>query len=96
MKPKIKNLTNLTFGPVRLSYAFLFDKSDKSNKYQADLLISKEDKEALIAINECIENAKKIGVEKYWNGKVPEIENPLKDGDKRLHVSFLSKVLFFD
>lgn len=82
MEPKIKNETNLTFGPVRLSYAYLFTKNELSKKYQCELIIPKSDTATIKAINTCIENAKKDGIQRVWGGKLPAVVNtPLKDGD---------------
>lgn len=74
-----------TSGKVRLSYAHLFEKYEKSGKYQATLLIDKEDEETLKAINKAIEAAKEDGKDRVWGGKIPgssKFRNPLNDGDE--------------
>ena len=69
-------------GKVRLSYAHLFEKYDKSDKYQCQLLIPKSDKASLAVIKEAIEAAKAEGKEKLWGGKIPKnYLGPLNDGD---------------
>lgn len=69
-------------GRVRLSYAHLFERYEKSGKYQCQLLIPKDDKAQLDVIRKAIENAKADGKERLWGNKMPGgYRSPLNDGD---------------
>lgn len=89
IKPKI-NGTNIVIGPCRLSYVYVFEKYAPKNgdpagaKYSVSVLIPKGEKEALDAIREAIEEAKKIGIYKEWAGKLPKnLDIALRDGDAK-------------
>ncbi|WP_297261547.1 DUF2815 family protein [uncultured Prevotella sp.] len=78
------------FGPCRLSYTHLFrkyvkDGEDESKaKYMTNVLIPKEEKETIDALNAAIEAAKKSGVVSKWDGKEPKkLDLPLRDGDDK-------------
>jgi len=80
---KLMTDTKVRTGKVRLSYAHLFDKYEKSGKYQCQLLIDKDDKDTLSVIKEAIANAKEDGKTRLWGGKVPgNLRSPLNDGDE--------------
>lgn len=80
---KAKQLTDtkIVTGKVRLSFPHLFEKYDKSDKYQCQLLISKDDKDTLGVIKKAIDAAKEIGKTEKWGGNVPgNFASPLHDG----------------
>ena len=86
--PIIKNEgKTVVFGPCRLSYTHLFSKyapdGDSDNgKYMTNVLIPKEEKETVKALNRAIEAAKKAGIVSKWDGKEPKkLDLPLRDGD---------------
>lgn len=63
------NSVHLRTGKVRLSFPKLFEKDQKSGKYQAGLIIPKgSDTEALL--RKAIENAKEDGKTRLWGGKM--------------------------
>ena len=87
--PKVSG-SKIVFGPVRLSYVHLFkpwagqDVSEDQAKYQCCCLIPKNEKETIAAINKCVGEAKKAGVQSKWNGKLPKkLALPVQDGDER-------------
>ena len=84
--PTIKD-TKVVFGPCRLSYTHVFSKyapdgNTDNGKYMTNVLIPKEEKETIKAIQQAIEAAKKAGIVSKWGGKEPKnLETPLHDGD---------------
>ena len=67
---------------VRLSFPHLFEKYEKSDKYQATLIFDKDDKTLLAVMKKAIEAAKQIGKTSKWGGKIPSsIDSPIHDGD---------------
>ena len=78
------DLTKVITGKVRFSYANVFTpKTDESGteKYSVSIIIDKDDKKTLRAIERAIENAKKNGISKF-GGKIPgNLKLPLRDGD---------------
>lgn len=74
-------------GPVRLSYPRLFESYSKNEKeqkfYSSALLIRKEDKKTIAAIETAIEAAKKSDyAKKLWGDKIPKkLKLPLRDPD---------------
>ena len=86
--PIIKD-TKVVFGPCRLSYTHVFSKfssdGDAANgKYMTNVLIPKEEKETIKAIEQAIETAKKAAVVSKWSGKEPKkLDMPLRDGDDK-------------
>lgn len=88
IEPKIINETKVVFGPCRLSYTHLFDKytpmSGGEGKYMTNVLISKEDKATIDAIEKAITAAKKAGVVSKWGGREPKkLDTPLRDGNDK-------------
>ncbi len=78
--------TKVITGEVRFSYAHVFEPhamdDNQEAKYSVCLLIPKEDKETVKAIEEAIEAAKAQG-KAQWGGKVPpSLKTPLRDGDE--------------
>lgn len=70
--------------PARLSYAYVWEPSDKSGKYSAQLLVDKDDTKTLKKIDKAIQTAIEVGKTKLANNKgvVPKnIKLPLHDGD---------------
>ena len=86
--PIVKD-TKVVFGPVRLSYTHLFSKyapdGDTTNgKYMTNVILPKEEKETVKAINAAIEAAKKAAIASKWGGKEPKkLDLPLRDGDEK-------------
>lgn len=84
--PIVKD-TKVVFGPCRLSYTHVFSKYSPdgdaaSGKYMTSVLIPKEEKETIKAIQQAIEAAKKAAVTSKWGGKEPKkLDMPLRDGD---------------
>lgn len=84
--PIVKD-TKVVFGPCRLSYTHVFSKYSPdgdaaSGKYMTNVLIPKEEKETIKAIQQAIEAAKKAAVTSKWGGKEPKkLDMPLRDGD---------------
>lgn len=79
----------VVFGPCRLSYTHLFNKyapdgDQSAGKYMTNVLIPKEDKDVIKAINEAVEAAKKAAIVSKWGGKEPKkLDLPLRDGDEK-------------
>lgn len=90
ISPKL-NGTKVVIGPCRLSYVHLLEKyapdgvSDDNAKYMTNILIPKNEKETINAINKAIAQTQQEGVVSKWGGKMPkkEIYNPLRDGDEK-------------
>jgi len=86
--PIIKD-NKVVFGPCRLSYTHVFAKyspgdDNKDGKYMTNVLIPKEEKETVKALQAAIETAKKAGVVGKWGGKEPKkLDMPLRDGDEK-------------
>ena len=84
--PIVKD-TKVVFGPCRLSYTHVFSKyapdGDAANgKYMTNVLIPKEEKETIKALQQAIEAAKKAATASKWGGKEPKkLDMPLRDGD---------------
>ncbi|MCR4774578.1 MAG: DUF2815 family protein [Prevotella sp.] len=89
IKPKV-NGAHVVLGPVRLSYAHVFEKfvqeggSEDSGRYQTNFLVPKDEKETLDAIHKAIESAKKKGIAEKWGGKEPKkLDISFRDGDEK-------------
>lgn len=83
-KAKMLTDTKVVTGKVRLSFPHLFEKYDKSDKYQCQLIIRKDDKDTLVVMKKAIENAKEQGKSEKWGGKVPaNFASPLHDGEEK-------------
>ena len=86
IKPIVKE-NKVVFGPCRLSYTHLFTKyapdgNPADGKYQTTVLIPKNEKETIKAINQAIEAGKKAAIVSKWGGKEPKkLDIPLRDGD---------------
>lgn len=84
--PIVKD-TKVVFGPCRLSYTHVFSKyvpdgDEASGKYMTNVLIPKEEKETIKAIQQAIEAAKKAAVTSKWGGKEPKkLDIQFRDGD---------------
>ena len=80
------NSTKVVTGVVRLSYANVWEPASVNGsnpKYSVSLIIPKEDKATIDAINRAVENAIKDGAAKF-GGKIPprgSLKLPLRDGD---------------
>lgn len=81
-----ENSTKVVTGVVRLSYANVWEPvsiNGSKPKYSVSLIIPKDDKTTVDAINRAVENAIKDGAAKF-GGKVPprgSLKLPLRDGD---------------
>lgn len=86
MPRKIKLQGTKVTVPARLSYAALFEPkgfNGQEPKYSVSLIIPKDDKEALAAIKEGINQAKEEGKDRAFNGKIPaNLRTPVRDGDE--------------
>ena len=84
--PIVKD-TKVVFGPCRLSYTHVFTKyapdgDTAKGKYMTNVLIPKEEKETIKAIQQAIDAAKKAATVSKWGGKEPKkLDMPLRDGD---------------
>lgn len=76
------NMIRVKTNKVRLSFPHLFEKYEKSGKYQCQLMIPKgSDTEEVL--EKAIANAKLDGKTRLWGGKVPgRLEISRKDGDE--------------
>lgn len=83
LKPR-RTETKVMTGKVRLSYANIFQPrgmEGQEPKYSVSLIIPKDDKETIKAIEEAIDLAKKNGVGKF-GGKIPaKVKTTFYDGD---------------
>lgn len=79
------NDTKVVTGKVRFSYAHVFEPvtdDEGKEKYSVSILIDKDDKKTVKAVETAIENAKKAGITKF-GGKIPaNMKLPLRDGDE--------------
>lgn len=80
--------TKVRIGEVRFGFVNLFKKritdDNPDGKYSVQILIPKNNTEALKVIEAAVEVAKKNGVGKKWDGMMPpasKIKLPLRDGD---------------
>ncbi len=80
------NTTKVVTGPVRLSYANVWEPASINGgtpKYSVSLIIPKSDTKTLAAINAAVDAAIKLGAAKF-GGKIPNkaaLKLPLRDGD---------------
>lgn len=95
-----KNPTNITIGPVRLSYARLFEaeaaKEGEDKKYSTSVIIPKSDKATLAKINAAIEAAKVAGKDTKFGGKMVGLKLPLRDGDSERDDEAYKDAMFFN
>lgn len=86
--PQVKE-NKVIFGPCRLSYTHVFnrynpDGDQGDGKYMTNVLIPKDEKETIEAINKAIAEAKKQAIVSKWGGKEPKkLDMPLRDGDEK-------------
>lgn len=86
--PQVKE-NKVIFGPCRLSYTHVFnrynpDGDQADGKYMTNVLIPKDEKETIEAINKAIAEAKKQAIVNKWGGKEPKkLDMPLRDGDEK-------------
>ena len=86
--PQVKE-NKVIFGPSRLSYTHVFnrynpDGDQADGKYMTNVLIPKDEKETIEAINKAIAEAKKQAIVSKWGGKEPKkLDMPLRDGDEK-------------
>lgn len=79
-------MAKVVTGKVRFSYAHVFSPQQDLNggdaKYSVSILIPKEDKKTVGAINKAIQDAIEEGISSKFNGKRPaSLKLPLRDGD---------------
>lgn len=79
--------TKVITGKVRFSYVNIFKSrafsGSDDEKFSICLLIDKEDKKTLKAINNAVQAAIQDGISSKWNGKKPaNLKLPLRDGDE--------------
>lgn len=86
--PQVKE-NKVIFGPCRLSYTHVFNRynpygDQADGKYMTNVLIPKDEKETIAAINKAIDVAKKQAIVSKWGGKEPKkLDMPLRDGDEK-------------
>ncbi len=86
--PQVKE-SKVIFGPCRLSYTHVFnrynpDGPQEEGKFMTNVLIPKDEKETIKAIETAIEAAKKAAIVSKWGGKEPKkLDMPLRDGDDK-------------
>lgn len=86
--PQVKE-NKVIFGPCRLSYTHVFnrynpDGDQADGKYMTNVLIPKDEKKTIEAINKAIAEAKKQAIVSKWGGKEPKkLDMPLRDGDEK-------------
>ncbi len=77
--------TKVITGLVRFSYAHVFEPASINGgdeKYSVSILIDKNDKKTIKAVENAIEAAKQNGIAKF-GGKIPaNLKLPLRDGDE--------------
>ena len=72
-----------------MSYTHVFnrynpDGDQADGKYMTNVLIPKDEKETIAAINKAIDVAKKQAIVSKWGGKEPKkLDMPLRDGDEK-------------
>lgn len=79
--------TRVTTKKVRFSYVHVFEPTamneGDTKKYSVSILIPKEDKATVKAIEAAIKTALELGKSKHFGGTLPKKwENPLRDGDE--------------
>lgn len=79
-------MANVKLNEVRLSYVHILkpytNDPTQPAKYSATILLSKDDKAGMAALNEAINAAKEQGKAKCWNGTIPTGVNvPIHNGD---------------
>ena len=80
------NTTKVVTGPVRLSYANVWEPASINGgtlKFSVSLIIPKSDTKTISAINTAVDAAIKLGAAKF-GGKIPNkaaLKLPLRDGD---------------
>ncbi len=82
----MNELTNVTTGEVRFSYAHLFKPyaamPGQEEKYSVTILVPKTDTDTMSRINAAIEAAKQKGTADKWGGQCPPVlAVPVYDGD---------------
>ena len=82
----MNELTNVTTGEVRFSYAHLFKPyaamPGQEEKYSVTVLVPKGDVDTMNRIQSAIEAAKQKGISNKWNGQCPPVvPTPVYDGD---------------
>lgn len=85
--PTTQSMTKVVTGPVRLSYAHLFEPwtndPDQDAKYSVTLLIPKTDKKTIAAIRKAQQAALEQGKSKTFGGSIPKNwKNTFRDGDE--------------
>jgi hypothetical protein len=94
IKPVIKTTTKVVIGPCRLCYVHVFNKYNpdgaaSEGKYMANILIPKNEKETIKAIEKAIAAAKETAIISKWGGKDPKkLDLPLRDGDEKEDPAF--------
>ncbi|MDR3597044.1 DUF2815 family protein [Clostridium sp.] len=77
-------VTKVVTGVVRFSYANIWEPKSingSDEKYSVSLIIPKDDKKTIDAINKAVEQAKRSWISKF-GGKIPaNLKLPLRDGD---------------
>lgn len=86
MTEKVKSLTEVVTGKIRMSYVHIFEphaiSEGQDKKYSLCVLIPKSDTATLRKIKAAVDAAREEGKTSKWNGKIPTgLKLPLRDGD---------------
>lgn len=96
IKPIVKD-NKVVFGPCRLSYTHVFSKyapegNPEDGKYMTNVLIPKNEKATIKAIQQAIEAAKQQAIVSKWGGKEPKkLDMPLRDGGEKDDDTYADK-----
>lgn len=79
-------MAECVLGPVRISYPNLFTAvargNDEKKKYSLTILVPKNNKKAVTALQKAIKDAELEAKDKKFGGKLPpKVKNPIWDGD---------------
>jgi hypothetical protein len=92
---KQQNSTKIVIGPVRLSYAWIWE-PNKDGKYAASIIIPKKDKATIAKVEAAVLAAKEEG-KKKWGGVIPKkLKEPLRDGDAEKDDEAYLKSMFLN
>jgi len=93
--------TKIMTGEVRASYLHVFEphssQEGQEPQYSMSMIIRKDDKATIKAIETAIKNATEKGVNTVWGGKLPKkLHNPLRDGDEERDDDVYADAMFIN
>ena len=85
--PKVID-SKVVFGPCRQAFTHVFTKhsanDEDEGKFSTTIMIPKDEKKTVAAIEKAIDAAKRAGIVGKWGGKEPKkLQLPLADGDDK-------------